>query len=331
MPDLSFRTELKPESLNSRLSINDSIICLGSCFAESMGQRLAQYKFDVTVNPFGILYNPLSIFSLVHLLVQEDGLAKFELSLVERDGRWYSFLLHSSFSAPSKSDLIANFKTQSAEFKNSLSSSKTIILTLGSAFIYKHIDRQLDVGNCHKVPAKEFEKRLLSPTEISESFTQFYTSITQLVPDIHLVFTLSPVRHLRDGLEQNSVSKAILRERIHHFKHSNSNVSYFPSYEIMMDDLRDYRYYKDDLLHPTLFAEQYIWNKFIETAMDSETQLLMDKWDTIIQAINHKPFNPTSNAHQQFVRKTLERLKQFPSTFDSSKEIAHLEAQLISG
>ena len=320
-----FRTEVFPEPSNNKLNHNSNIISFGSCFAESIGSKLKKNKFNISINPFGIIYNPISIFDLLSEIL--NNTVNFETSIVENKEIWNSLLLHSKFSSLTKSELISNFNAIQQELVIQLQESDTLIFTFGSAFIYKHIEKNIDVANCHKISSKEFKKRLLTINEISSSFNKFISILKKANKAVNIIFTVSPIRHLRDGLENNSLSKSTLRIAINKIQEEHLNTYYFPSFELLIDDLRDYRYYKNDLLHPTPFAENYIWNKFQNTFFDSQSKQTLDEFQNLNSSINHRPFNPKSDEHQLFLKKLLKKLEEF--TLDCTEEIEIIKEQIL--
>ena len=322
-----FITPVSVSPSPQKISLHHWLFCVGSCFAQRMGQRWADHKFTTLVNPFGTLYNPLSIFRLMHYALA-DRLPDAS-DYVERDGYFFHYDFHSDINAPSQAALqrmIENILRQVREF---LQTTDWIIITLGSAFVYERLENGHAVANCHKMPARGFHKRLVTVQEINEQFAVLKAEIDRVNPDAHYLFTVSPVRHLRDTLEQNSVSKATLRLAVEQLRPTHPEyVHYFPSYEIMLDELRDYRFYEADMLHPTPVALDYLWEKLMAAYLDKEAQAFVAQWTKIRQALNHRPLRPDSDAHQQFLHNTLQQLKQLGDTVDVHTEITQLEQQL---
>ncbi|MGV3587562.1 MAG: GSCFA domain-containing protein [Adhaeribacter sp.] len=322
-----FRTEINIKPLEQQLGLNARVLTAGSCFAEVMGNKIAGYKGQSLVNPFGTIFNPVSLFKLLAAALQPTP--EFTGELLERDGYWYAYDLHSSFTAPSRALLISRIQKQLIQTQEFLSNTDLLILTLGTAVGYMHKASNNLVANCHKVPQQEFQKKLISAATITETFAPLYTSLQALNPNIQVLFTVSPVRHLKETLELNSVSKSILRVACHELSEAFAGVQYFPAYELMLDDLRDYRFYKADMLHPTEVAEEYIWQKFSQTYFNQDFQNFAAKWDKIQQALAHKPFQPESAAHQQFLQKLLEQLQALHQQTDCSAEIAQVKSMLV--
>jgi hypothetical protein len=236
---------------------------------------------------------------------------------------------HSKFFAREKSTLSALLDIQKLEVSNYLKSANYLIITLGTSFVYTYQKSNEVVANCHKVPQSEFTKNLLPLVEMSAAFQSAQKAIQKINPRLKILLTVSPVRHIKDGMEENSVSKALLRLFCNEAATQNENVSYFPSFEIMMDDLRDYRFYKPDMIHPNEVAEEYIWDFFQEIYFGDSTKSHINDWQKILNALNHKPFNLESKSHQKFIQSTIEKLNQMSSLIDVSEEFEYFESQLI--
>lgn len=321
-----FRTELKTKTSLHPIQSDHNIISLGSCFAEHIGTRLYDHKFNVQKNPFGIVFNPLSIFELVETAFYRSSFS--ESSFLERDGIHFNFKAHSELNAKSETELESKINTQRNRLKKALGRSNFIILTFGTAWVYEQKKTRMLVANCHKVPATEFNKRLLSTEEITSSFMALKELLQTKNPELKFILSVSPVRHIKDTIELNAVSKSVLRLACHHISQFTDDVSYFPAYEFMMDDLRDYRFYDRDMIHPNTIAIEYIWQKFQTAYFDNETQLFIKEWSEIKSALNHKPFHPQSAAHQKFLCHTIDRLEKLKDKVNVKKEIENLKAQL---
>lgn len=320
-----FRTEINFDKKQNEVNYHSNILSIGSCFANTIGNKLKINKFNISINPFGIIYNPISIFELLRNSINNQ--LKFEDSIVYHNSIWSSLFMHSEYASSDKNELVTKFNIISSNTTKNLKNASTIIITLGTAYIYTHIEKNIDVANCHKLPNNLFEKKLLTMEEIIDSFEKFHKELTYINSNIQIIFTISPVRHLKDGLVNNNLSKSILRVAIDKIIQKHKNVEYFPSFELLIDDLRDYRFYKDDLLHPTPFAETYIWNKFQDTYFNNATKKQILEWTKIISALDHKPFNPTTKEHQQFLENLLLKLQKIP--FNCQKEIEIVKKQLI--
>ncbi|RNI31002.1 GSCFA domain-containing protein [Rufibacter latericius] len=324
---MQFRTELTLPPALVRLSRTTGIFTIGSCFAEVMGRRLQEAKASVLVNPFGTIFNPLSIHQHVRaLLEREDKI--LEDGLVEQNGMWYHYDFHSSFSHAQPEALLEKLQEIRQKARAFLLKAETLMLTWGTAYVYERKDAEALVANCHKVPQKEFTKRLLSLEEIVQDTRQTLELLQSHCPNQQVILTVSPVRHLKDTLPLNSVSKSLLRVAAHLALDQHPSLSYFPAYELLLDDLRDYRFYAEDLLHPSQMAEQYIWEKFIQTYADQPFTDFMAKWAEIQRDLAHKPFQPQSPGHQQFLQKLLQKLTSLAHEVEVQAEIETVRRQM---
>ncbi len=302
-----FRTTLPPQTASFRIHHQQQCLCIGSCFAQHIGQKLAAHKFRVHNNPFGILYNPWSIQQAFDLLLSAS---RFEADqLIHQHGLWHSFQHHGSFSGSDKAAVLANINQQLNTARNFLKDSQRLLLTLGTAFVFVHKDNSQPVANCHKLPAAFFERILLPANKIIELFRPLLEQLHQQQPELQVVLTVSPVRHLRDGLVANQRSKAHLLTAVHQLCDQLDFVSYFPAYELLLDDLRDYRFYNSDMLHPNEQAIDYIWNYFGNTYFSEFTRQLNGQIGKILQASRHHPFHPQSDEHRQFVHHQLQQIE----------------------
>ncbi|MFN0049140.1 MAG: GSCFA domain-containing protein [Cytophagales bacterium] len=316
---MNFRTELQTSPFPFTINHSSKILSIGSCFADMVGDRLAKYKFKVLTNPFGNIFNPISVHKILRL---KGDLA---LKSVENDGIWYNYDLHSEFNALSKLELEEKIKQKEQEVKLFLAgTTTTIIITYGTAWVYVLDESKSIVANCHKQPQNLFFKRLLTVEEIVECFQNLIESIPNS-ETINFILTVSPVRHIKDTLELNGVSKAVLRVACHHLASTFENVHYFPAFEMMQDDLRDYRFYKKDMIHPTEVAEDYIWDKFSNSIFDRETLQLLPKIEEVMTALNHKPFQPKSESYQNFIKVLVEKIELLPKNLTFENEIDFLK------
>ncbi|TRX61712.1 GSCFA domain-containing protein [Fulvivirga sp. M361] len=322
-----FRTEINPAAAQKKINFSSSILTIGSCFSDAMGYRFRQNKFSVLVNPFGTAYNPISIIRLLEYALNKQ--TPPESGFVNTQGLWAHYDFHSQFSSPDKEELKSRILTALAQVHEFLKCADYLLITLGTAMVYEHETLNAIVSNCHKVPAREFSKSLLEEAKIIDAFKRLQEKLHAFNPSIKLILTVSPVRHLKETLELNMVSKSILRTACYKFIMQHENANYFPSYEIMIDDLRDYRFYKPDMLHPSDVAEDYIWSKFTAAYLDEETLQLIQKWSVVQKALNHRPFNIASEGHQKFIQHTIEQLLELSDKFDITEELNKLKAQLL--
>jgi len=281
---------------------------MGSCFAEHMASRLKNYQFKVCQNPFGILYNPISLFEGIDHLLNNQAFTPEDL--FEDQEKWHSFAHHSRFSHPHRDEMLEVINAHLQRGAENIRKAKLLILTFGTAFVFKHITQQKIVGNCHKLPALQFEKSMLFPEAIIESGAGIIERLKAANPGLQILLSVSPVRHLKNGLIENQRSKASLQLAVARFCENYDFVHYFPAYELLLDDLRDYRFYSEDLLHPNKMAVDYIWNYFAEGFFDSSTLEINEVLDKISAACSHRPFHPQTSAHQRFLRQQLEKVEK---------------------
>ncbi|KAA3439144.1 GSCFA domain-containing protein [Rufibacter hautae] len=324
---MQFRTEINVSPATQRLSRTQGIFTIGSCFAEVMGRRLQEAKANALVNPFGTVFNPVSIHKLLRAVLEQDE-SGLEEGLVQHNGIWYHYDFHSSFSHPEPEALLQMLRHRLRHAQTFLKQSQAVMLTWGTAYIYERQDTGVLVANCHKVPQKAFTKRLLSLEEITADTRKTLELLQRHCPDIQVILTVSPVRHLKDTLPLNSVSKSLLRVAAHLAQEQHPNLTYFPAYELLLDDLRDYRFYADDLLHPTPMAENYIWEKFLQAYADEAFLQFLSRWTEVQRELAHKSFHPDSPAHQKFLQKLLQKLTNLAHEADVQAEIDTVQRQL---
>ena len=301
-----FRTELK---LRDKEYINFShdkpLGLIGSCFSNNIGDKLKEYRFQHISNPFGVTYNPISIANQIQRIINERAFV--EGDLFHRNGSWNSFELHGSFINQSADKLLSKVNKSLLNSSSVLKKSSHLFITFGTSWVYELKESGEIVNNCHKIPSVKFERRILRVEEIVSVFGNLINSLIAWNPKINIVFTISPVRHLRDGFEENSLSKSTLRLAVNEIA-KTTPAFYFPSYEIVMDDLRDYRFYKDDLLHPNDFAVNYIWNKLSDAFLNPKSKKLLVEIEALNKAINHIAFDSDSKEHQVFIHHTIDKI-----------------------
>jgi len=310
---MDFHLAFTPKKFSTTIRHFDKLLLIGSCFTENIGTKLRQHKFSVLENPNGILFNPISIAKSVHSYI--SNLPTLEEELFYQNECWNSWDHHSRFSHPDKRICLNGINDSTLAASNFILTADWIFITVGSAFVYE-LDNQQVVANCHKVPTDKFRKRLLTVVEVVESFEMMLDEILKVNPSAKVIFTVSPVRHLREGFVENNRSKAVLIQSVHHLTDTRENVFYFPAYELVMDDLRDYRFYAEDMVHPNYAATNYVWEKFVPACIEEDTQMLMKEINIINAARSHKPFHPTSELHKKFLdthfKKLLELSKAYP-------------------
>ena len=300
---MKLTTPIKLSRQNPPINYSSKVLLLGSCFAQNMGAKLEYYKFQQCTNPFGILFHPVAIEKLITRAVNQTWFTSKDVFL--QNEQWHCFLAHSKLSNTSEEDLISALNSALEKLRFSLLEASHVVFTFGTAWVYKHLEKDTIVANCHKVPQKKFVKQLLSPDDVSDVLLGIETKLRTINPTCSIINTVSPVRHIKDGLLANSRSKAHLIAGVQEIVSPEKLNYYFPSYEIMMDELRDYRYYKEDLIHPNQTAIAIIWNAFKTSWVSPETTAMQNKIATIQSGKLHKPFNEQSKAHSLF-KKELE-------------------------
>jgi lysophospholipase L1-like esterase len=296
--NLQTKITLKKETRNP-ISYNSKIFLFGSCFSENIGSKIEYFKFENTINPFGILFHPIAIEMLITNIVNEKIYT--EKDIFFHNERWHCYEAHSELSNPSKEDLLLKLNAAISTANTQLKEVSHVIITLGTSWAYRLIENDTVVANCHKVPQKKFLKELLLIDEITNSLEAIITLIKSVNNNIEIIFTVSPVRHLKDGFVENMRSKSHLLSAIHQVIAPRDHTHYFPSYEIMMDDLRDYRFYSSDMIHPNETAINYIWEAFKTVWIHEKSTDLMSEIDTIQKGLSHRPFNKNSKQHLLFL------------------------------
>lgn len=297
---MNLLTKIPLTKSKNTIDYSSQLLLLGSCFSENIGAKLEYYKFQGLQNPFGILFHPLAIERLIEKSVNQELFT--EEDVFNENEQWHSFDAHSSLSNPSKEQIITDLNNAISRTSTQVNTASHIIITLGTAWVYRKTSSNKVVANCHKVPQSNFTKELLSVEEVVESLKRVITFVQSVNPTVQFIFTVSPVRHLKDGFLENQRSKAHLIAAIHQVLNED-RVSYFPSYELMIDELRDYRFYAKDMIHPNKTAIEYIWEKFVEVWLASNTSSTMKKIEKVQKGMLHKPFNENSDQHQKFLVK----------------------------
>ena len=322
-----WKTDLNVKSADRPIHLNDPILTIGSCFSQAIGLHLNDNKFHVTNNPFGTVYSPLSIHHLLTLALRKRAISEEDF-LVHQEVH-YNYQFHSSFAGLSRQELAEQISRAINKVNHFISTARFVIITYGTAWAYKRKDTAQWVANCHKVPSSYFSKELLSIDDMENSFDEIHSALKAVNPAIQIIVTLSPVRHLKDTIEFNSVSKSTLRLFCHKLS-QRSGVDYFPAYEIMMDDLRDYRFYQEDRIHPTNEAEEYIWQKFVQRYFESETKTFLSEWQEIRKAFAHRSLFPSTTHHQSFLKATLTKLQALQHIVNVDNEIALVKNQIFT-
>ncbi len=311
---MNLQTQISiPVEKYNPIDYNSKLLLLGSCFVENIGDKLTYFKFKNTVNPFGILFHPNAIETLVINAINEKEYT--EADIFFQNEQWHCFDAHSKLSNSSKEELLNDLNTQVKLTNQQISKSTHIIITLGTAWRYRFIETDQFVANCHKTPQKKFLKEISSVEKNEETLQNVINLIKSVNSKTSIIFTVSPIRHIKDGFVENTQSKAHLISAIHQLINPRNTIHYFPSYEIMLDELRDYRFYTEDMLHPNMTAINYIWNKFKKAWINENSHVIMDEVEIIQKGLAHKPFNPKSVLHQLFLEKLEVKKSDLQSKF----------------
>lgn len=306
---MQFRTIIPIGKYDFPIDYQSEVLLLGSCFAENMAEKFEYFKFQNTVNPFGIIFNAVSLEKIIKRSIQKDYYT--EKDIFFHNDLWHCFEVHSELSNSNKEDFLKKLNDLIESIHFQIFKLTHLLITLGTSWVYRDIISGEIVANCHKVPQKQFTKELLSVKTIEQSLQSIISLITSVNPNAKFIFTVSPVRHIKDGFIENNLSKSHLFTAIHKIiNYQLSIVNYFPSYEIMIDELRDYRFYAEDMLHPNQTAIDYIWIKFFENYVKEEEFATMQQVCDIQKALHHRPFNPSAENHQQFLEKIQAKIAQ---------------------
>ena len=298
---MKFRTEIPLVKSNFPIDYQSKILLMGSCFAENIGTKFQYFKFQSEVNPFGIIFNSTSLVNLLRRSVQKHYFTAEDIFY--HNDLWHCFEVHSELSNPNKDVFLDNLNRLLDDVNGQLRTITHFQITLGTAWVYRNINSNKIVANCHKVPQKEFNKELFSVASITDDLHEIVEILHNINPSCKIVFTVSPVRHIKDGFVENTVSKAHLITAVNTVvREYNSKVEYFPSFEIMMDELRDYRFYAEDMLHPNQVAVDYIWLQFVQNYLSNSAFELMKEVEIIQKGLAHRPFNEETEAYQKFLK-----------------------------
>ena len=296
---MEFRTTVKTGENRSWLHHSDNVVLLGSCFSESIGSRMQGAFIHATINPFGTLYNPMSIARGVDRLIANEPIAGKDLFM--QGGVWNSYDFHSRHSLPDKQVTIDHMNKCIEEGHKALKEAQLLTVTLGTSLIYRLKATGEVVANCHKVPQHEFDRKMASVNDMAQVLDAMLAKLHEFNPELHIIMTVSPIRHIADGLDTNSLSKAALRIAIHEaISQHRDYCDYFPAYEIMLDDLRDYRFYGSDMVHPSDVAVEYIWQVFQGAYLDDRSALAVARCERVHKRIQHRPMSANRETVQRF-------------------------------
>lgn len=319
---MEFHLEFTPKPFSEKIRHSDKLLLIGSCFTEQIGTKLSNHKFNTLDNPNGILFNPISISKSLQSYIGNKPYTATDLFY--QNESWNSWEHHSRFSHPDQEICLSGINASREEAHEFLKNADWLLITLGSAFVYELQNKDV-VANCHKVPTDKFNKRLLSVNEVVTAMETVHDQLSVANNQLRTIYTISPVRHLRDGFVENNRSKATLHLAVQQLTQQPGRY-YFPAFELVMDDLRDYRFYAEDMVHPNYAATNYVWKKFISTCIDADSQVLMEEINRINAAKSHKAFNPTSEQHKKFLKANLEKvlkLKEEHSYINFEEEIKY--------
>ena len=315
---MDFTTSIPISKSSYPIDYDSRIISLGSCFAQNIGDKFSYFKFQNKVNPFGIIFNPVSIENLIFRVVNNQLFT--ENDIFSHNDLWHCFEVHSELSHSEKTIFLDRLNQILSDFHLQIFKSTHFQITYGTSWVYRNKSSNSIVANCHKVPQSQFDKEILSVATIEKSIQNTIDLIQKVNPNCHFIFTVSPVRHIKDGFVENQRSKAHLISALHNFLAlSQSKCNYFPSYEIMMDELRDYRFYAEDMLHPSQTAIDYIWKRFSENYISEENFATMEEVCSIQKGLAHRPFNPDSDSHQKFLTSLNEKILKLKEKFPAMK------------
>lgn len=308
-----FRTVLEPEESPFKISLHDKIMLTGSCFTENIGEKLRYHKFRTDINPFGTIYNPVSIARSLEMLMAPKEFKKADLD--QSRGIYFSYYHHGKFSSHDQEECLDKINSRLFASSDFLGNASVLLLTFGTAWVHELKKTGQIVANCHKVPPSHFSRYLLKPGEIVRAWSNVLNLLKKWNPRLQFIFTVSPVRHLNDGMVGNQRSKSVLFVALHQLIEQFPGVVYFPSYEIVMDDLRDYRFFEKNMTHPNEMAVEYIWKKFTRVFLEDDTIRVIDEIKTLGQAMEHRPFNPRSTEYSKFLQTYLKRAKELKRRF----------------
>lgn len=321
---MEFRTVLINSHQRDNIKHNHRIMMIGSCFSDNIGNRLRNAMMQVEINPFGTVYNPASILEEIKQVISGTEINAPDLFFA--NGMWNHFSFHTHYS---RADKASAYNVMNAKLKHAhlhLKQCNEVIITLGTAFVYRHKELNKIVSNCHKLPSADFTRQMMSVAQVSECLDEIVCLIHDFVPQSRVIFTVSPIRHVSDGLEQNQLSKSVLRVAVGEVVARHSRYcEYFPAYEIMMDDLRDYRFYAADMVHPSDVAIEYIWNTFKATYFDDNTAQMASRCERISKRLAHRPMTDNHDAIERFISETKKIITNLVAEYPYLADIQHLK------
>ena len=327
---MNLQTKITVAAPDFLIDYNSRLMMLGSCFAENMGSKFSYYKFDVDVNPCGIIYNPLSVANVLRLIVEGKQFEKSDLRQV--GGKWVSLYHHGAFSSTDPDECLRQINDRLTKATGELRTLDLLVITWGTAWVYRYTRENIVVSNCHKIPSQEFERSRLSVEDIVKEYLVLIGRLREINPGLRILFTVSPIRHWKDGAHGNQLSKATLLLAIDRLREELQHVYYFPAYEIVLDELRDYRFYADDMLHMSGFTVDYIWERFLYSFISPEVLGLMNQIGRVNKGVAHRPFDPQSEEYHRLVKKMLAEIAMISRSYpmiDFSEEKRKLNEVIV--
>ncbi len=327
---MNLQTKITVATPDFLIDYNSRLMMLGSCFAENMGSKFSYYKFDVDVNPCGIIYNPLSVANVLWLIVEGKQFEKSDLRQV--GGKWVSLYHHGAFSSTDPDECLRRINDRLTKATGELRTLDLLVITWGTAWVYRYTRENIVVSNCHKIPSQEFERSRLSVEDIVKEYLVLIGRLREINPGLRILFTVSPIRHWKDGAHGNQLSKATLLLAIDRLREELQHVYYFPAYEIVLDELRDYRFYADDMLHMSGFTVDYIWERFLYSFISPEVLGLMNQIGRVNKGVAHRPFDPQSEEYHRLVKKMLAEIAMISRSYpmiDFSEEKRKLNEVIV--
>ena len=314
---MTFQTSIPIQKSDFLINYSSKLVSFGSCFAENMSDKFDYFKFQNTTNPFGIIFNPISLEKIILRSIQKKYFT--ENDIFYHNEAWHCYEVHSELSNPDKAEFLTTLNQLIDATNVKIEKLTHCLITLGTSWVYKNIESDEIVANCHKVPQKLFTKELLSAADIEASLKRIVSKIQVVNPNCKFIFTISPIRHSKDGFVENNVSKSHLITALYHFLSNATSSIYFPSYEIMMDELRDYRFYAEDMLHPNQTAIDYIWMRFSENFINETEFETMQYVSEIQKSLSHRPFNPNSESHLKFQENLKQKINAIVAKYPEMK------------
>ncbi len=326
----SFRTEIHPKNIADKIEYDSKIMFLGSCFATNIGEKFKNARLNSMVNPYGVIYNPMSVDKTLKAIVNNRTFVSEDLHFF--GDHWHSFFHHSSFSDRDKEKCLQKMNENNALAHNYLKSCKYLFITFGTAWVYQWIEDEEIVSNCHKYPSKSFNRYILNVDEIVTAYKKLLTKLLVFNPKLKIVFTVSPVRHFKDGTHANQISKSTLLLAVDSIVEQFESCDYFPAYELLLDDLRDYRFYDIDMVHPNSLAIDYIWRKLESCFFSTKTLDYIKEMHKLVNALGHRPYDSSSESHQIFLNKQIEKINYLKNKYpevDLSSDLSYFKSKII--